>query len=217
MISISRRLLHAADLHETGAIMARHRCHVVLVDWRSAPPSALAACQALRARFSGVGIVLMGCEGGPEQVAAALDAGADDCLTASTGSVESLARVRAVERRAYVACAPLARSAGFLASGGLEVDVTEHRLMVDGHDVDVTPSQLRLVIKLLANPGAIVAATDLFPGVTPATRRYERARLRVLVHDLRKRLGKHHELLRCAPGQGYYLRVEPSLMRSTSR
>jgi DNA-binding response OmpR family regulator len=217
VFSSSRRLLHAADLHQADATMARHRCHVVLVDSRSAPPSALAACQALRTRLSGVGIVLMGCEGGSEQVAAALDAGADDCLTASTSSLESLARVRAVERRAYAACAALARSPRFLANGVVEVDVTERRLTVDGDAVDVTPSQLRFVIKLLANPGGIVASTDLFPGVTEATRHYERARLRTLVHDLRKRLGRHHELLRCAPGHGYYLRPEPPVMRATSR
>jgi DNA-binding response OmpR family regulator len=201
-----RRVGIVANLDELDAALPTHPWDVVLVDAHTAPPSGIQACEVLRTRFGTLGIVLVNCDGTSGHVVAALEAGADDCIGENACRLEALARIRAVIRRSSAAAACRPGNAVF-RSGPLEVDVVERQVRLDRLAVDVTPNQLRLLLRLLEKPGDVVFPRDLFPGTTPKTQCYESARLRVLVHDLRKRLGKHKAIVQGTPAKGYYLHV----------
>jgi DNA-binding response OmpR family regulator len=83
-------------------------------------------CRRLRS-FTDVPVIVLTAMADEQDIVAALDSGADDCLTKPFGVEELLARIRSVMRRA-------ARS-GVEAGGDLEVHYRDLRIDLEGHRV----------------------------------------------------------------------------------
>lgn len=111
--------------------------------------SGVHVCSELRT-WSSVPVILLGACADADDVAAGLDAGADDFVRAPVGITELLARLRAVLRRAdsFVERETVV--------GGLTFDLVSGSLVVDGARVRLTPIQFRILRTLARHPGKLL-------------------------------------------------------------
>ena len=91
-----------------------------------------------------------------------LEIGADDYLCKPYSNRELIARLRAILRRAGVACdAPSPR----LTFGRLEIDAAAREARVDGIDVGLKPREFSLLLTLATNPGVALSRRMLLERV----------------------------------------------------
>ncbi|HUQ58142.1 response regulator [Lentzea sp.] len=133
----------------------------------------------------------------------ALDAGADDYVTKPFGMDELLARLRAAVRRSAVAGpedGPTVQTASFT------VDLAAKRVLKDGAEVHLTPTEWGLLEVLARNAGKLVAQKQLLREVWGPAYEKETHYLRVYLAQLRRKLepepARPRHLL-TEPGMGY--------------
>jgi two-component system, OmpR family, KDP operon response regulator KdpE len=115
----------------------------------------------------------------------ALDAGADDYVTKPFGMDELLARLRAAVRRGAVAGPedePIVKTASFT------VDLAAKRVLRDGAEVHLTPTEWGLLEVLARNAGKLVAQKQLLRDVWGPAYEKETHYLRVYLAQLRRKL-----------------------------
>lgn len=135
----------------------------------------------------------------------ALDAGADDYLTKPFGMNELLARVRAALRRAEVP-----RDEPVIETESFTIDLTAKRVMRQGEEVRLTPTEWGIVELLVRNPGRLVSQRTLLQAVWGPAYEREGHYLRVYMSGIRRKLEvdpAHPRHFRTEPAMGY--RFEP--------
>ncbi|GAA3851219.1 response regulator transcription factor [Streptomyces coacervatus] len=110
-------------------------------------------CQAMRANGFMAPVIFLTARHGLTDRLSGFSAGGDDYLPKPFHLVELAARLRAALKRA----APPPRP----ATGDLVLDAVRHSLTVRGTEVDLTPTEFRLLAPLMAAPGEIVSRRDL--------------------------------------------------------
>ncbi|MEU3650626.1 response regulator [Lentzea sp. NPDC034063] len=133
----------------------------------------------------------------------ALDAGADDYVTKPFGMDELLARLRAAVRRSAAAGPedePIVKTASFT------VDLAAKRVLKDGTEIHLTPTEWGLLEVLARNAGKLVAQKQLLRDVWGPAYEKETHYLRVYLAQLRRKLepepARPRHLL-TEPGMGY--------------
>jgi DNA-binding response OmpR family regulator len=115
----------------------------------------------LRRTVPGLAVVVVGADADEDCVVATLDAGADDCLTAPSGTGTLVARVRAVLRRGREQPAP--RSV--LRLNGLTIDLAARRAELDGAPLVLSPREFDLLAYLALRVGQVVSKRELLAEV----------------------------------------------------
>ncbi len=110
-------------------------------------------CQALRARGVDVPILFLTARDALVDRIAGFDAGGDDYLAKPFAFVELVARLQALLRRSG--------GDGAIEAVGLRLDPISHSVGNRGGTVDLTPTEFRLLARLLARPGEAVRRRDL--------------------------------------------------------
>jgi DNA-binding response OmpR family regulator len=158
-------------------------------------------------RTSTIPIVMLTARGEETDRIVGLELGADDYLVKPFSPKELVARVRAVLRRTRGAAA----GAETLRVGDVEVDLPKMRAKVEGHAVELTPTEFQLLATFVREPGRVFTRgqlLDALHGVTIET--YERA-IDAHVKNLRKKIepepGRPRYLL-TVHGVGYRFRDE---------
>ena len=89
---------------------------------------------------------------------AALDAGADDYLVKPFSPRELVARARALLRRVHADSEPQREVLEF---GELTIDVSGHKVLVSGEEIDLTASEFKLLTTLSRYPGRVYSRMEL--------------------------------------------------------
>ena len=110
-------------------------------------------CQALRANGFVAPVIFLTARQSLTDRLSGFSAGGDDYLPKPFHLVELAARLRAALKRAAPAPRP--------AAGDLVLDALRHSLTVRGTEVDLTPTEFRLLAPLMATPGEIVSRREL--------------------------------------------------------
>ena len=110
-------------------------------------------CQALRARGVQAPVLFLTARDALVDRIAGFDAGGDDYLAKPFAFVELVARLQALLRRAG--------GDGALESGGLRLDPVSHSAVGPSGEVALTPTEFRLLARLMSRPGEAVRRRDL--------------------------------------------------------
>jgi two-component system, OmpR family, KDP operon response regulator KdpE len=145
-------------------------------------------------------IIVLSVWGQEHQKVAALDAGADDYVTKPFGMDELLARLRAAVRRA----APAAPDEPVVTTPAFTVDLAAKRVIRDGADVRLTPTEWQLLEILVRNRGRLITQKQLLQDVWGPAYGSESNYLRVYVAQLRRKLEPE-------PSRPCYLLTEPGM------
>lgn len=110
-------------------------------------------CQALRARGIQTPVLFLTARDALVDRIAGFDAGGDDYLAKPFAFVELVARLQALLRRSG--------GDGVLEAAGLRLDPVRHAARDASGEVVLTPTEFRLLARLMARPGEAVRRRDL--------------------------------------------------------
>jgi two-component system KDP operon response regulator KdpE len=182
------------------AAVSRDRPDAVILDMGLPDMDGTEVIHGVRG-WSATPIIILSVWGAEHQKVAALDAGADDYVTKPFGMDELLARLRAAVRRASPEPdEPVVDTPGFT------VDLAAKRVIRDGVDVRLTPTEWQLLEILVRNRGRLVTQKQLLQDVWGPSYGSESNYLRVYIAQLRRKLEPEPSLpkyLLTEPGMGY--------------
>lgn len=124
-----------------------------------------------------------------------LDFGADDYLVKPFEISELLARIRAVVRRQS------GHAVSILDNGQVQLDLASHEASNDEAKVVLPAREFALLHTLLERPGAILSRSQIEERIYAWGEEVESNAVDVLIHSIRKKLGK--DLIRNVRGAGW--------------
>jgi two-component system, OmpR family, phosphate regulon response regulator PhoB len=133
-----------------------------------------------------------------------LELGADDYVTKPFSPRELVLRVSAVLRRAQ---SPAVAGGGrTLRAGPIVVDLNALRVSIDGDELELTPTEYRLLVTLLERRGRVQTRQQLLEQAWDIHARIETRTVDMHVQRLRTKLGDHGALIETVRGFGYRFR-----------
>ena len=188
----------ASDGASGLAAVSRERPDAVILDLGLPDMDGTEVIHGVRG-WSTTPIIVLSVWGAEHQKVAALDAGADDYVTKPFGMDELLARLRAAVRRASPA-----PDEPVVTTDDFTVDLAAKRVIKDGVDIRLTPTEWQLLEILVRNRGRLVTQKQLLKDVWGPSYGSESNYLRVYVAQLRRKLEQE-------PSRPRYLLTEPGM------
>jgi two-component system, OmpR family, phosphate regulon response regulator PhoB len=133
-----------------------------------------------------------------------LSLGADDYLTKPFSPPELVLRVGAILRRA--GAAPSAPSGG-LVIGPLRIDKSAMTVNVEDQEVELTPTEFKLLLTLAERRGRVQARGHLLETVWDAAPDIQTRTVDMHIQRLRTKLGAAGDMIETVRGFGYRLRA----------
>jgi two-component system KDP operon response regulator KdpE len=196
----------AANGQEALRVAASVHPDVVVLDLGLPDIDGVTVIEGLRG-WTSVPIIVLSARADSGDKVSALDAGADDYVTKPFGMDELLARLRAAVRRASTV--PAGEEA-VVETQAFTVDLAAKKVIRDGTEVHLTPTEWGVLELLVRNRGKLVGQKQLLQEVWGPTYASETHYLRVYLAQLRRKLepqpSRPRHLLTEA-GMGY--RFEP--------
>ncbi len=141
-----------------------------------------------------------------------LSLGADDYQTKPFSPQELVLRVAAILRRTKLSVT--AGTADALVIGPLRIDRAGHRVTTDGQEVELTPTEYKLLLTLAERRGRVQGRSHLLETVWEAAPDIQTRTVDMHVQRLRTKLGAAGALIETVRGFGYRLNAPP---RSSER
>jgi len=197
-------VLRARDAEQAGELVRHALPDLILLDWMLPGQSGASFARTLRQdeRTKQVPIIMLTARGQEQDKIAGLDAGADDYVTKPFSPRELLARIKAVLRRR----APELTDDPIEISG-LRLDPATHRVSAGGTQLDLGPTEFRLLHFLMTHPERVHSRTHLLDQVWGDHVFVEERTVDVHIRRLRKALEPtgHDRLIETVRGSGYRL------------
>ena len=185
---------------------AEERPDVVVLDLGLPDMSGIEVLAGLRG-WTTVPVIVLSARTESNDKVAALDNGADDYVTKPFGMDEFLARLRAAVRRAT---ATAGADEPVIETDSFTVDLAAKRVIKNGAEVHLTPTEWGMLEMLVRNRGKLVGREELLTEVWGPAYATETHYLRVYLAQLRRKLEddpSHPKHLLTEAGMGY--RFEP--------
>lgn len=193
----------------------KHLFDLVILDLMLPKLSGERVCRAIR-DVSNVPIIMLTAKGEVEDRIIGLELGADDYLVKPFSPRELVARVRALFRRAHKEAEPQAE---VLEYGVLTIDISGHKVLIRGEEVDLTASEFKLLTTLARYPGRVYSRMELVEKVLGYDfEGYERT-IDSHVKNLRAKLGddpRNPHWLFTVHGVGYRFEAAPNAYGDTT-
>jgi two-component system, OmpR family, phosphate regulon response regulator PhoB len=199
-----------ADGADALKVVATERPDLVVLDLMLPGMGGLDVLRELRTRpeSENLPVILLTARREEQDRVEGLRLGADDYLPKPFSPQELVLRVAAVLRR--VRQEPPAGAGGrTLRLGPVTVDVEGAAARVEGKLLDLTPTELRLLVVLMERRGRVQSRTQLLESVWDVTADITTRTVDMHVQRLRQKLGPAAPWIETVRGFGYRFRSEP--------
>lgn len=197
--------LEAADCRAARELLADERPDLALIDWMLPDMSGLELTRMLKRDkdHDDLAVIMLTARADEYDKVAGLDSGADDYITKPFSPRELIARIQAVLRRAK------SDDDGVVHAGVIELDIAGHRVVADGADVKLGPTEFRLLKFLMTHPDRVYSRTQLLDRVWGANVYVEERTVDVHIRRLRKALAANEadNYIQTVRGAGYRFSV----------
>lgn len=195
-----------ASAEQALQALAENQVDLMLLDWMLPGISGVELARRLKKDLSykDLPIILLTARGEEEDKIRGLEIGADDYVTKPFSPKELMARIKAVMRRSGKLS-----EFGQISIGDLTLDSEQHRLTVAGKNLEVSPTEFRLLQFFMSNPDKVYSRTHLLDQVWGRSVYIEERTVDVHIRRLRKILAEagREELIQTVRGFGYRLSV----------
>jgi two-component system phosphate regulon response regulator PhoB len=192
----------AADTQAAMTVLEEKAPDLILLDWMLPGISGVEWARRLKKGgvHSEIPIILVTARGEEEDKVRGLDVGTDDYITKPFSPRELVARIRAVLRRTGKF-----GKGGIIESGGISLDIEQHRVNIGSAELAVSPTEFRLLEFFLTHPGRVYSRTQLLDQVWGRSTYIEERTVDVHIRRLRKILAEHQReaLIQTVRGFGY--------------
>ena len=192
----------AYDGRQALDMIKKEHYDLMLLDQMMPGMTGMEVCQAVR-KDSQLPIIMLTARGEEIDRILGLEMGADDYIVKPFSPRELVARARALLRRVHADSEPQREVLEF---GELTIDVSGHKVMVSGKEIDLTASEFKLLTTLSRYPGRVYSRMELVEKVLGYDfEGYERT-IDSHVKNLRAKLGddpKKPKWLYTVHGVGY--------------
>lgn len=176
--------LEAPDCRVARELLADERPDLALIDWMLPDMSGLELTRMLK-RDEGnddLAIIMLTARSDEYDKIAGLEGGADDYVTKPFSPRELIARIQAVLRRSQ------SSDGETIAAGKIELDAAGHRVLAEGEEIKLGPTEYRLLKFFVTHPDRVYSRTQLLDRVWGANVYVEERTVDVHVRRLRKAL-----------------------------
>lgn len=179
---------------------------LILLDWMLPVTSGIQWLRQLRQtdQYRNLPVIMLTARGEVSDRVSGLDGGADDYLVKPFSLKELLARIRTRLRHSGTA-----EENDRLEIGGIVLDSDMHQVLAGGVNLNLGPTEFRLLRYLMSNPGRVFSRTQLLDNVWGYQVFIEERTVDVHIRRLRKALepvGKS-EVVQTVRGVGYSFRI----------
>jgi two-component system, OmpR family, phosphate regulon response regulator PhoB len=181
-----------------------HAPDLVLLDLMLPSMDGLEVCRQLRAskQTARVPILILTAKGEETDQVVGFSVGADDYVTKPFSVKVLLQRIRALQRRTDASSDPV----GVTEHLGVCIDRVKHKATSDGKELDLTPTEFRLLECLLRQPGRAFSRAQLMDAAIEDGAIVLERTIDVHIKSLRRKLGDDGELVETVRGVGYRFR-----------
>lgn len=191
-----------ADAEQAQKAIAERMPDLILLDWMLPGISGVEWARRLKKdpMYRELPIILLTARGEEEDKVRGLEIGADDYMTKPFSPKELAARIRAVLRRTGKIM-DLAQ----ITLGDLILDTEQHRLTIGDRQLEVSPTEFRLMQFFMTHPDKVYSRTQLLDQVWGRSVYIEERTVDVHIRRLRKILGEYgrEDLVQTVRGFGY--------------
>ncbi len=204
------RVLSTGDGEEAVTMVKEHHPDVIVLDWMLPSMTGVEVCKHLRwdQTTKNIPIIMLSARGEEGDRIRGLDSGADDYMVKPFSPSELVSRIRAVFRRIRPSL-----SEKILEFSGIVLDITSHKVVRDGKDVHLSPTEFGLLRHLMEHPGRVFSREQLLDAVWGHDIYVELRTVDVHIRRLRKGLnydGIQPDLIRTVRSAGYALEENPN-------
>jgi two-component system phosphate regulon response regulator PhoB len=194
-----------ADGEEALLLAAENPPDLILLDWMIEGVSGIEVCRRLRRlpQTASLPIIMLTARGEEEDRVRGLQTGADDYITKPFSPRELVARVGAVLRRLRPAL-----TEDRLIYGDVEMDTATHKVRRAGKQIDLGPTEFRLLRHFLAHPRRVFSRERLLDSVWGRDADIELRTVDVHIRRLRRAIndqGAYPDIIRTVRSAGYAL------------
>ena len=185
-------VLKAYDGEKALELARTRKPHLLLLDLMLPGIQGLEVCKILRskAETASLPIIMLTAKGDEVDKVLGLEIGADDYVTKPFSIKELMARIRALLRRSE----PVkGGKAEVFEYGGLRINFESHEVAVDGKNVNLSPTEFRLLKFLSQNPGRVYSREQLLDHVWGDEAFVEPRTVDVHIRRLRAQIEKNPE------------------------
>lgn len=203
LVAHGYHVLTASTGEEALNVISHQRPDLLLLDLLLPGMSGLEVCRQVRAGSS-LPIIVLSVQDRERDKVEALDLGADDYVAKPFGIEEVLARVRVALRRLVQV---LGEPEQVFRADSLAVDFARRQVLVNSHEVSLTPTEFDLLKILITHRGKLLTRRQLMSQLWGEQEERERVHsLHVYVAQLRQKIEPepaHPRFILNIPGVGY--------------
>jgi two-component system phosphate regulon response regulator PhoB len=175
----------ATDVDQARVTIESNRPSLILLDWMLPGMSGIDYARRLRSvpETRDIPIIMLTAKGEEADKIKALDTGADDYITKPFSTKELIARVKAVLRR-YSGV----DDSGVIEVNGLLLDPNTYRVTADAHNIEISPTEFKLLHFFITHPERVYSRSQLLDHVWGENVYVEERTVDVHIRRLRKTL-----------------------------
>ena len=194
--------IEATDAEEAQKLLDDKIPDLILLDWMLPGISGVEWARRLKKEpvYKDIPIILLTARGEEEDKIRGLEIGADDYMTKPFSPKELIARIRAVLRRSGKI-----QGQAQITLGDLILDTEQHRLSISDKQLEVSPTEFRLMQFFMTHPDKVYTRTQLLDQVWGRSVYIEERTIDVHIRRMRKILEEHgrEDLVQTVRGFGY--------------
>lgn len=205
LAKVGYRVSTAASGADALAMARQDRPALIVLDLMLPGMSGYDVLEQLRADEAtrGIAVLMLTARREEQDRITGLSLGADDYLTKPFSPQELVLRVQAILRRV---AAPESTPNDRVSIGPITIDRAAHRVSVNGAEVELTPTEYKLLATLAERRGRVQGRGHLLETVWEAAPDIQTRTVDMHIQRLRAKLGPAGEIIETVRGFGYRIR-----------